>query len=77
MDMSMQVLAFNSRVVHLATVRTEIMRRLTEVVGLITRGVAIEESHRGFCVGKASMDDLKCITPGALLFHAPTFYLSF
>ncbi|KAF8266580.1 hypothetical protein EI94DRAFT_1584930 [Lactarius quietus] len=44
-DMSMQVVAFNSRVVIRPTVRTKIKRRIKEVVRLIvTRGAAVEES---------------------------------
>ncbi|KAI0255057.1 hypothetical protein BJV78DRAFT_1359042 [Lactifluus subvellereus] len=47
-DMSMQVVAFNSRVVLRPTVRTKIKRRLKEAVRLIvTRGAAVEESRRG------------------------------
>ena len=43
--MSMQVVAFNSRVVLRPTVRTKIKRRLREAVKLIvTRGAAVEES---------------------------------
>ena len=47
-DMSMQVILFNSRVVLRPTVRTKIKRRLKEAVRLIvTRGAAVEESRRG------------------------------
>jgi hypothetical protein len=44
--MSMQVVAFNSRVVLRPTVRTKIKRRIKEAVRLIvTRGAAVEESR--------------------------------
>ena len=44
--MSMQVVAFNSRVVLRPTMRTKIKRRLREAVRLIvTRGAAVEESR--------------------------------
>ncbi|KAI9507104.1 hypothetical protein F5148DRAFT_1208066 [Russula earlei] len=47
-DMSMQVLAFKSRVVLRPVVRTKIKRRLKEAIRLIvTRGAAVEESCRG------------------------------
>ncbi|KAI0251511.1 hypothetical protein BJV78DRAFT_1352945 [Lactifluus subvellereus] len=48
-DMLMQVIAFNSRVVLSPTVRTKIKRRLKEVVRLtriVTRGAAVHESRR-------------------------------
>jgi hypothetical protein len=79
----MQVLAFNWRVIHCPAVRTKIKRRLKEAVRLlITRSVAAEESRRGpklvvFCVEDTGVDNSKWITPGELLFHAPTFYPSF
>jgi hypothetical protein len=45
-DMSMQVIAFNSRVVIRSVIRTKIKRRLKEAVRLIvTRGAAVEESR--------------------------------
>ncbi|KAF8273833.1 hypothetical protein EI94DRAFT_1078359 [Lactarius quietus] len=44
--MSMQVVAFNSRVALRPTVRTKIKRRMKEAVKLIvTRGAAVEESR--------------------------------
>jgi len=47
-DMSMPVVAFRSRVVLRPHVRTKIRRRLKEAVKLIvTRGAAVEASHRG------------------------------
>ena len=47
-DMSMQFIAFNSRVLLRPTVRTKIKRRLKEAVRLIvTRGAAVEESRKG------------------------------
>ena len=43
--------------------------------------MAVEELHRGprlvFCVEDARVDDPKWITPGVLLFHAPTFFNPF
>ncbi|KAI9450084.1 hypothetical protein BJY52DRAFT_1126179, partial [Lactarius psammicola] len=45
-DMSMQVVAFNSRVIVRPTLRTKIKRRIREAVRLIvTRGAAVEESR--------------------------------
>ncbi|KAI0277742.1 hypothetical protein BGY98DRAFT_595946 [Russula aff. rugulosa BPL654] len=47
-DMSMQVIAMNSRIILRPTVRVKIKRRLREVVKLIvTRGAAVEESRKG------------------------------
>ncbi|KAI0293639.1 hypothetical protein B0F90DRAFT_1821991 [Multifurca ochricompacta] len=47
-DMSLQVIAFNSRVMLKPIVRTKIKRRLKEAVRLIvTRGAAVEESRGG------------------------------
>ena len=47
-DMSMQVVAFHSRVVLRSIVRYKIKRRLREAVKLIvTRGAAVEESRKG------------------------------
>jgi hypothetical protein len=44
--MSMQVIAFNSRIVVRPTMRTKIKRRIKEAVRLIvTRGAAVEESR--------------------------------
>jgi hypothetical protein len=69
-DMSMQVLAFKSRVVLRPTMRVKIKRRLKEAVRLIvTRGAAVEESRTGpkivFCAEDAGAD--KWIAPGVLL----------
>ncbi|KAH9997058.1 hypothetical protein BJV77DRAFT_960321 [Russula vinacea] len=47
-DMSMQFLTYNSRVVIRPTMRIKIKRRLREAVNLIvTRGAAVEESRKG------------------------------
>jgi hypothetical protein len=67
-DMSMQVVAFNSRVLLRPTVRTKIKRRLKEAVRLIvTRGAAVEESRKGpkivFRAEDVGAD--KWIVPGA------------
>jgi hypothetical protein len=67
-DMSMQVVAFHSRVVAGPTLRTKIRRRLKEAVRLIiTRGAAVEASRRGpkvvFRAEDVGAD--KWIVPGA------------
>lgn len=70
----MQVIAMNSRIMLRPTVRVKIKRRLREVVKLIvTRGAAVEESHKGPKVVFRAEDigAEKWITPGVLLlFHA-------
>jgi hypothetical protein len=68
-DMSMQVVAFNTRVVLRQAVRTKIKRRLKEAIKLIvTRGAAVEESPGGpklvFRAEDVGAD--KWIIPGAL-----------
>jgi len=67
--MSMQVVAFNTRVVLRQAVRTKIKRRLKEAIKLIvTRGTAVEESPGGpklvFRAEDVGAD--KWIAPGAL-----------
>jgi hypothetical protein len=68
-DMSMQVVAFNTRVVLHHAVRTKIKRRLKEAIRLIvTRGAAVEKSPGGpklvFRAEDIGAD--KWITTGAL-----------
>jgi hypothetical protein len=66
--MSMQVVAFNSRVLLRPTVRTKIKRRLKEAVRLIiTRGAAVEESRRGLKIvfRAEGVGADKWIVPGA------------
>lgn len=47
-DMSMQVLASNSRIIVRPTLRVKIKRRLREAIKLIvTRGAAVEKSRKG------------------------------
>lgn len=67
--MSMQVIAFNSRVVIRPTMRTKIKRRLKEAVRLIvTRGAAVEESRGATLRVVFRPEDVgaeKWIVPGA------------
>jgi hypothetical protein len=82
-DMSMQMLAVNSRLVRRPAVRVKIKRRLKEAVRLIvTRGAAVERSRKDpkvvFCAEDVGAD--KWIAPGALLllFHrTQRFYVVF
>ncbi|KAI0301430.1 chondroitin AC/alginate lyase [Russula brevipes] len=74
-DMSMQVVAFHSRVVAQPTVRSKIRRRLKEAVRLIvTRGAAVEASRRGpkvvFRAGDVGAD--KWIVPDWTYVAVPT-----
>ena len=76
-DMSMQFLTYNSRVVIRPTVRIKIKRRLREAVNLIvTRGAAVEESRKGPKLVFRTEDDgaEKWIAPGVLLSHAPPIF---
>jgi hypothetical protein len=77
-DMSMQVVAFHSRIVLRPFVRTKIKRRLKEAVRLIiTRGAAVEESRKGpkivFRAEDLGAD--KWIVPGKYMCHVPPYKL--
>ncbi len=75
-DMSMQFIAFHSRVVLRPTVRTKIKRRLREAVRLIvTRGAAVEESRDGVPKLVFRAEDVgadKWIVPGACVLSIVT-----
>ena len=76
-DMSMQFLTYNSRVVIRPTMRIKIKRRLREAVNLIvTRGAAVEESRKGpkLVFRAEDVGAEKWIAPGVLLSHAPPIF---
>jgi hypothetical protein len=71
--MSMQFLAYGSRLILRPTVRVKIKRRLREAVSLIvTRGAAVDKSRKGSKIVFRAEDvgAEKWIVPGVLLFRS-------